>query len=238
MTTIYTLSHPVSNRIVYIGKTIQTLEYRLTCHLTDSRRHNRRVCTWIRKLTKQELLPVIEEIDRCSDEDGCKLEIFYIELFKSWGFELKNHTSGGEGILGYRHTDQTKKNLRVQNIGENNRFFGKKHTEETKKKISYRNKGRKCSEEFRQKRREIMKDWKPSKKVIDRMIEIHGKRVVQLTMNMEFMAEYYTIREACKNGKFDNPHISDCCKGNRKSHGGCKWMYKEDYNKFLITNIL
>lgn len=40
------------------------------------------------------------------------------------------------GMLGKKHSDETKELLRLLNTGSNNRFFGKKHSEETKKKLS------------------------------------------------------------------------------------------------------
>jgi len=105
---IYTLSHPITKKVVYVGKTINTLETRLYGHIGDSKRHSRKICKWISKLTSEGLIPLIEELDSSSEEDLARLEIFYIELFKTWGFDLKNHTDGGEGLIGFNHSEKSK----------------------------------------------------------------------------------------------------------------------------------
>lgn len=98
---IYTLEHPITNEIVYVGKTITSLSNRLSGHMIDSKRYNRKISNWIKKLSKENLKPIIKELDICDEKDSSKLEIFYIQMFKSWGFNLKNHTDGGEGLLGF-----------------------------------------------------------------------------------------------------------------------------------------
>ena len=105
---IYTLAHPITKKIVYVGKTINSLEHRLYGHISDSKRHNRKICKWINKLSQEGLIPLIEELDSCSIENLAELEIFYIDLFKTWGFDLKNHTKGGEGLLGFRFSEKSK----------------------------------------------------------------------------------------------------------------------------------
>lgn len=44
------------------------------------------------------LLPIIEALEECSEEDLDSNEISYISIFKSWGFCLKNGTDGGNTI--------------------------------------------------------------------------------------------------------------------------------------------
>jgi group I intron endonuclease len=64
-----------------------------------------------------------------------------------------NLTDGGDGLTGYRHTeedkkrngdlkrgtvhsDETKQKMKDAHLGENNHFYGKSHSEETKQRIS------------------------------------------------------------------------------------------------------
>jgi group I intron endonuclease len=64
-----------------------------------------------------------------------------------------NLTDGGDGLFGYKqtqeqrlksatlrlgtkHSDETKQKMKVAHLGENNHFYGKNHTEETKRKNS------------------------------------------------------------------------------------------------------
>ena len=53
--------------------------------------------------------------------------------------------------------------------------------------------------------------------------------VVQLTLNGEFVQEFEFIKQAKDQG-FNVTCISDCCRGQQKSHKGYKWVYKENYS--------
>ena len=77
---------------------------------------------------------------------------------------LCNLTDGGEGIVGFIHSDETKRKMRESkigktsseetkrkiselNTGEKHPMFGKTHSDETKRKMSEAAKGKKFSEE-------------------------------------------------------------------------------------------
>lgn len=95
MIKIYTLSHPTTKEIRYVGFTKTKLSERLTKHIRDAKNRNSNHRTnWINSLDS---FPIIEEVDNCIDEDKEWLEVMYIALFKSWGFRLVNATDGGEG---------------------------------------------------------------------------------------------------------------------------------------------
>ena len=66
-------------------------------------------------------------------------------------------------------------------------------------------------------------------------IQIHTKRkVIQLSLNGEYIKEYESISEA--ENIIGCIHITDCCKGERKSSGGFMWKYKEDYDESINYN--
>lgn len=50
------------------------------------------------------------------------------------------------GFTGKKHTEETKKKMKENQLGKNNSFYGKTHTEEIKQRISSANKGRLISE--------------------------------------------------------------------------------------------
>ena len=79
--------------------------------------------------------------------------------------------------------------------------IGKNHTEESKKKIGNARKGKKSTSRI---------------------------SVVQLALDNTFIKEYDSIRELDNLG-FHNSAIVMCCKGNRKTHKGYKWVYKDEY---------
>lgn len=54
--------------------------------------------------------------------------------------------------------------------------------------------------------------------------------IVQLTLEGEFVREYKNVSEAGKDG-YNNHHITDCLKGRNNSHGGYRFIYKEDWEK-------
>lgn len=51
--------------------------------------------------------------------------------------------------------------------------------------------------------------------------------IIQLSLDGKFIKEYPSIISAKKELKLH--HIVSCCKGHRKTCGGYKWMYKEEY---------
>ena len=58
---IYTLKDPLTNEIRYIGKTKYSLVDRLCKHLITYEKNHR--ANWIRKLSKQNLKPIIELLE-------------------------------------------------------------------------------------------------------------------------------------------------------------------------------
>jgi hypothetical protein len=62
-----------------------------------------------------------------------------------------------------------------------------------------------------------------------------AKKVVQLDLNMNKINIFDSIIKASNNLHISDSSISSCCKGKRKTTGGFKFMYLEDYNN-LHTN--
>ena len=106
-------------------------------------------------------------------------------------------------MLGKHHSEEARKKMSENHwdcSGENHYMFGKHHSEETKKKISNTKKGipnGKCS-----------------------------KKVLQFTLDGEFVREWLSIAECSRNG-YNGANICYCCRGERKSHKGYIWRYKE-----------
>lgn len=101
-------------------------------------------------------------------------------------------------MLGRKHSEESKKKISISNIG-------KKFTDETKKKISDSKKGTIVPVEVRVKK---------------------SKPVLQYDMEMNFIAEYYSCREATRQTGVHNGDIICVCKGKYKQAGGFIWRYK------------
>lgn len=134
------------NTIFYVGK---GCEYRHTT-LTNRNKY------WHNIVNKcgfsSEIL--YENLD---EEFALLIEIELIDKYRRLGFKLTNLTDGGEGVSGYKHTEETRKK-----IGEKSK--NRIATEETKKKLSNTLSGKKrknpFSEEHRKKLSEAAKKQK------------------------------------------------------------------------------
>lgn len=59
-------------------------------------------------------------------------------------------------------------------------------------------------------------------------------KVVQLNKNTNELIEIWdSMMDAHRTGIYDVRHISNCCKGNRKTHKGFKWMYYDEWLKII-----
>jgi len=113
LTTIYVLKDPRFDTIRYVGKTVKSLDHRLTQHISDSiRKPGRYVSKWIKSLTRINLRPLITQIDVCSWGESQEREILQIRRFKEQGTRLTNLTVGGEGNLGNKHSETQKRKFR------------------------------------------------------------------------------------------------------------------------------
>ena len=94
---IYSLSCPKTGDIKYIGKAENVL-YRYKKHIEESLRGKiTKKCHWIKSLLNNGLKPVLNIEDYVDNNDWKFWEMYYISLYKYYGFDLKNSTNGGDG---------------------------------------------------------------------------------------------------------------------------------------------
>lgn len=134
---IYKLICPINKIPVYVGKTINTLEYRLSKHISKTKskiRNGNRLSKkeiWIKSLIDvfEENNIIIELIEECSIDVINDREIFWISEYRS-EFKLKNLTDGGDGGNGHKHTEETRlkisKNRKGKHYGKDHHNFGKR----------------------------------------------------------------------------------------------------------------
>ena len=141
--------------------------------------------------------------------------------------EVRNKIS--ESLKGKQFSEETRRKLSDANKG-------KHHTEEARKKMSDakkgkppHNKGIPMSEEARKKMSDAKKGKPSPKKGIPMSEEQKkklSKKVLQFTLNGEFIREWSSIRECERNG-FYSTAVCKCCQGKQKTHKGFIWKYKD-----------
>lgn len=144
MFTIYALTDPETSVIRYVGKT-NNPGYRLKSHSKPVLKPRTHRGYWVNSLLARGLQPAMVVCDTCDDEATAnELEKAWIKLFRMAGVPLTNCTDGGDGMAGYKHTEESKQKNRLASLGrecttkakEKLRLanLGKQHTDETKAK--------------------------------------------------------------------------------------------------------
>lgn len=141
---IYTLSHPITTEIRYVGKTINP-SGRLREHITHAKlyRDKTHKGNWIRRLLRNELRPVMTTIQETTEQEWEQAEKYWIQYYKDKGYKLTNSTDGGDGTKGHKHKKRTKKLLseiaiKAHKNGSHPHFFGKQTQEFIYKRIGNR----------------------------------------------------------------------------------------------------
>ena len=186
---VYCIKNTVNNK-EYIGLTTRTLEKRWKQHIYESNKQdswewNTPLGNAIKKYGKD--LFQVFVLEECSSETELKQkEIQLIKERKSLSTETGyNLTLGGDGRLGYKLSEETKRKIgegnigkvmsneakekmsvaaKKRSVGKLSPMDGKKHTDDALKKISESSKGRIFSEESRIKKSESLKAYHLNKK--------------------------------------------------------------------------
>jgi len=179
-TIIYTLSNEYGIR--YIGKTIN-LKKRYDSHINESSLKRTHKEKWINKTLTNGGKIIMEILDICDEKESDFIEIYWISQFKTWGFNLVNLTSGGDGgssMKGRKLSDETKLKMsesaknRGLTIGGWNK--GIKMSDDFRKKISQISKGRIVSNETKQKISESNKGKKKKPMSDETKLKISEKK--------------------------------------------------------------
>lgn len=189
-------------------------------------------------------------IEGLSFDEAKKLEVEHIKKYHTciyddecWGY---NATFGGDGALGYKHSEETKEKLKNRVISEETRAKisktvsevnkGRIVSEETKIKISKAMTGRKSSNETRRKiseaqiGRRLTEEWKHniSKQHLE-VLRYNCVSVVQKDkITKEIIKIYPSAAQAHRETGINN--IIACLKGRQKSAGGYIWEYTFEIN--------
>lgn len=213
----------------YVGITSQSLQNRKSKHLSDAD-NPKRCHTFqfaLKKYGDQIKWEVLEKVNNV--QCAYTKEKEYIQKFNSYN-DGYNETLGGDGGLGYKHTEQTKIKMSEIKKGKpkhpnTQRAFekmmrecppmkGKRHSKETRAKLS------KLAKE---------RGGFPKQASINSSNSI-SRAIICYDKDDVFIAEFKNAAAAYKwLGKKVTGGIAACCRGHkyRKTAYGYKWKFKE-----------
>lgn len=193
----------------------------------------------------------LDTIDKAKTLKELKLkEKYWIKELNSFAYQDNpkgyNCTLGGDGALGLsgelnpqykispqeRMDEDTFKQWKINlkksaKRGNANRYYGK-HPKEIFGEEAYAIACNKAKERYLNNNPSKSRDYWREKNP-------NAKKVVQLSKDNKYIETFNTIKEANESIKIAKSHIGSCCTGKRKTTGGYKWAYYDDY--INTTNI-
>ncbi len=104
---IYALLDPTTNEIRYIGKS-KNIKRRYYEHTHNKSGNCIYLKHWLATLNEK---PKLEIIELCDLTVINEKEKYWIKYYKDLGNKLTNLTDGGEGVYGYKRSDESKKRI-------------------------------------------------------------------------------------------------------------------------------
>jgi group I intron endonuclease len=222
-TYIYTLEHSETGEIRYVGKTTNTKRryYQHTSKKVCKKLSNKHLGNWLLSILNKDLKPILRIIEECED-NWVESEVYWIEQFKVWGFNLVNFTKGGEGF-GHKHSEESKKKMSLAQKGVSKNF-----TEETlkAKKENFTANNPMKDEEIKNKvlsspnhhfynprLESIKKSLESRKKLLENGFRFRTRKVI----NTETNEIFNTIKEAAESIGITRTHLTLCLSGKRKN---------------------
>jgi hypothetical protein len=239
---IYGLVDPKTNEIRYIGKAVD-LENRIRNHFKPSRllakTHKN---NWLKLLINENKKPFVVVLEKELSENLLnEFEIKWIKHYNKIGCKLTNATDGGDG--GKLNQEAIDKMKKTKTLNKQQGFWLNKNlSKEHCKNISEGKKGYVVSSDTKEKLSKALKNkntWskgkKLSKETINKMVisrtgkPKNDREVYQLSLNGDVIKLWSNPYEAEHYLKLSRSKVHSVCTGKRKSTGGYKWIYKDDY---------
>ncbi len=200
---------------------------------------------WWTNVTTKHGCDVVIIDNNLSEGDAFELEVFLIsELGRAdLGLgPLVNMTNGGDGISGYKFTEEQRKRLSDTHKGKeynsplkkgsDNHMYGVKQSQDTINKRRLSLIGKKRSDIVKEQQSIRMTGTKLSQDTKDKIAKIKCKKVICYTDN-GFYKEFDSLSDGASHFNIHITNISCCCLGTRKSAG----RHPETKEKLQWRNI-
>lgn len=225
---VYLVTNSVNGKR-YVGLTSKTIDKRWALHISHAKSVKARqpLHTAIKKYGVEKF--IVSVLEECNTENELRnREKFWINELDTFISNGKgyNATLGGDGLLGYKHTETAKKQMSESRKGEKNINFGKRFGA--------------CIHGFSDKGMNKLRDRKgeknpmygktfseeSSKKLSQSLKDRHdGTSVNCFDSSGKLIATYISMREAAKAVCGQANKIYEVCKGTRNTHKGLRWQY-------------
>jgi len=221
--TVYKAENMLNGK-VYVGVTTKPVVQRWKCHVSSAKTNNLALGAAIRKYG--------EESFELSSLEECKTKNQMLEKEKFWIGELNsyantghgyNMTLGGDGLFGYRHTEEAKSAMSEKRRGQLNHNYGKQwgrtdHPDEFIEMMSVRHTGE--GNPMYGKRH----NSSARSKIAAARTKM-AQRVIQLDLEGNKIMEYESAKAAAYAISSHAISIRKCCSGARGKHLGFRWQY-------------
>jgi len=221
LTYIYTLSDPRTDIFYYVGKTI-TPENRLKGHIKDAKtkRRNNLSCNWVKSLLKEGVEPKMDIIDEVYGEWEW-LERYWISQFKTWGFELKNMTNGGDSNPMSNPSSRKKVSDKLKGVS-----LSKEHKDNVSKaKTGVPIHSEKQKANYSKMNGGINNPMFGKKHSNTTLLKMKIP-ILQYTLDDDLVREWDSAADVERECGLIAKCINRCAKGDRATAYGYKWVYK------------
>lgn len=178
--------------------------------------------------------------ENLSEDEAKEIEIKLIKELNTqdsrYGYNL---CDGGEGVSGWKHTDEAKRIMSEKaskRTGDKNPNYGNYWSDE-QKRIASEKKKENMSDETRKKLSKSAKERvgiknpffgkHHNKETKEKLSSYRKRKVRQYNIDGSFIKEHDSIRDAGESVGVNPVAISNCCRGMSKTSAGFMWRYSD-----------
>lgn len=159
-------------------------------------------------------------------DEACDLERYYIDLWNLTDHRYGYNLHGG-GMINKHVSEETRQKLRNANLGKTAWNKGIPMTPKANERLHAKTRGRKHTEEEKRRVSMALKGRKHTAEHIRKVSEQQMKRIVQYTLDGQYVCEYQSLRIAAETLGCSEAALSNNCNHKTKSSCGYKFEYSK-----------